>query len=118
MNYSSSATVTVSAGHSPDANEWCGSQPHGHRYTITVTWDREGFPATDHAVWVLTRTKLLDLGLELKNRDLGKMLGASVPNVFGVASFVMDRMSPTVPVIKVEVREDDDPVAIIERARE
>ncbi len=118
MNYSSSATVTFSAGHLLDANAWCGSQQHGHRYTVTVAWDREGFPATDHAVWIGTREKLLNLALELKDRDLGKMLGANVPNVFGVASFFMERLSINVPVTKVEVREDDDPVAIIERPSE
>lgn len=116
MKYSSEATVRFSAGHTPDANEWCGSHTHGHRYKVTVTFDREGYPSTDHAVWIGTRTKLLDLALELKNRDLGKLLGPNVPNVFGVASFFMERLSINVPVTRVEVREDDDPVAIIERS--
>lgn len=115
MRYSSQATIRFSAGHKPDANEWCGSHAHGHRYVVTITFDREGYPATDHAVWILTRTKLLELAMELKNRELDKMLGAAVPNVFGVASFFMERLAITVPVTRVEVREDDDPVAIIDR---
>lgn len=115
MNYLSQATVMISAGHTLEANAWCGSHEHGHRYTITVTWTREGYPATDHAVWILTREKILTLAMELKNRELNKMLGPTVPNVYGVASFFMERLSINVPVTRVEVREDDDPIAIIER---
>lgn len=115
MKYASQATLKFSAGHSPDANAWCGSHPHGHRYTVTITFDREGFPATDHAVWVGVRQKFLDLILELKDRELEKMLGAQVPNVFGVASFFMERLAINVPVTRVKVSEDDGPVAIIER---
>lgn len=116
MRYSSEASVTISAGHTPDANEWCGAHHHGHRYTVTVTFDREGYPATDHAAWVPVRTKLLDLAMELKNRSLNDMLGAQVPNVFGVASFFMERLAINVPVTQVKVSEDDGPVAIIERS--
>jgi 6-pyruvoyl-tetrahydropterin synthase len=115
MKYSSQATIRFSAGHTPKANEWCGPHTHGHRYTVTVTWEREGYPSTDHVVWVITRQKVLDLALEIKDRDLGKMLGATVPNVFGVASFFMERLTINVPVTRVEVREDDGPIAIIER---
>jgi len=82
---------------------------------VTVTWEREGFPATDLAEWAAHRERVLDLALELKHRDLAKMLGAQVPNVFGVASFFMERLSLNVNVIRVEARQDDDPVAIIDR---
>lgn len=114
MQYSSSATVQISAGHK-EPNEWCGDKHHGHQYTIVVTWDREGFPATDLTEWSLVRAKVLALGMELKHRDLNDMLGAATPNVFGVASFFMERLAINVPVTRVEVREDSDPVAIIER---
>lgn len=113
MKYSSSATVTFGAGHAMP-NEWCGDKPHGHQYRVTATWQNEGFPATDLLLWTVTRQKVLDLALELKNRQLDKMLGPAVPNVYGVASFFMERLSLHAPIIRIEVREDDDPVAIIE----
>jgi 6-pyruvoyl-tetrahydropterin synthase len=115
VRYSSSATIWFSAGHTPEPNAWCGDKPHGHRYTVNVTWDREGYPTTDHAAWIEARQMILMLCLELKDRDLNKMLGAQVPNVFGVAAFFMERLSINIPVTKVKVREDDGPVAIIER---
>jgi len=114
MRYYSSATVQFGAGHA-QPNEWCGDKPHGHRYTVTATWEREGFPATDLAEWVLIRTRLLALAVELKNRQLDKMLGSAVPNVYGVASFFMERLAINAPITRIEVREDDDPVATIER---
>lgn len=115
MKTSSSATVTFGAGHSLKDSEWCGDKPHGHRYTVMVTWEREGFPTADLAEWEVNRQRVLDLALELKNRELNKMLGAAVPNVFGVASFFMERLALNMPVVKVEVHEDSDPVAFIER---
>lgn len=115
MNYRSSATTWFSAGHTLEANGWCGDKQHGHRYTVTVTFDREGYPTTDHAAWCEGRQKVLDLVMELKDRDLNKMLGAQVPNVFGVAAFVMERLAINLSVTRVEVREDDGPCAIIER---
>lgn len=115
MNYLSQTTIRFPAGHTLDTNEWCGIHPHGHRYTVIVTFVREGFPVTDHDDWIRVREKTLSLALELKDRDLGKMIGAQVPNVFGVASFFMDRLAINVPVTRIEVHQDDDPVAIIER---
>jgi len=114
MKYGSQASVAFGAGHH-HPNGWCGDHPHGHRYTVTVTWQREGYPETDHDEWVLVRQRILDLALELKNRELDKMLLPTVPNVFGMASFFMERLSINVPVTRVEVREDDDPVATIDR---
>ena len=114
MRYYSSATVRFGAGHALP-NEWCGDKPHGHQYTVTVSWEREGFAATDLIQWIDIRQKSLDLALELKNRQLDKMLGSAVPNVYGVASFFMERLAINAPVTRIEVREDDDPVATIER---
>jgi 6-pyruvoyl-tetrahydropterin synthase len=115
MRYIASASVSFGAGHSLGLESWCGIHAHGHSYQVTVSWIREGFAATDLDAWMLNRQRLLDLALELKNRDLAKMLGAQVPNVFGVASFFMERLSLNINVTRVEVREDNDPVAIIER---
>lgn len=115
MRYLSSARIRIPAGHALDIASRCGPEAHGHLYTVEVTWVREGFPNTDLDNWVLVREKVLDLGMELKNRSLNKMLGAQVPNAYGVASFFMERLSIHVPVIKVEVREDGDLGAVIER---
>jgi len=115
MIYSSQATVRFGAGHQ-EPNDWCGVKHHGHQYEVTVVWDREGFPVTDLDQWAVNRAKILDLAFELRNRDLNDMLGAATPNVFGVASFFMERLAINVPVTRVEVREDSDPVAIIERS--
>lgn len=114
MRYYSSATVKFGAGHA-SPNEWCGDKPHGHRYTVTATWEREGFPATDLAEWTHVQQKLVALEAELRNRQLDKMLGSAVPNVFGVASFFMERLALNAPITRIEVREDDDPTAVIER---
>lgn len=114
MRTLSRANVHFSAGHNLEANAWCGSHQHGHRYEVVVTWEREGYPATDHAVWQRVRQNILDLALELKDRDLNKMLGAQVPNVFGIAAFFMERLTINVPVTRVEVIEQDGPEAIIE----
>lgn len=102
------------AGHTNDS-EWCGEKPHGHEYVVTVTWEREGFPKTDLEQWTRYRDAVLQLALELKNRDLGVQLGPQEPNVFGVAAFFMDRLAIIVPVTKVEVHESDGPIAIIDR---
>lgn len=116
MNYSSTCRIKIPAGHTLEADSRCGAEQHGHLYTIDVTWEREGFPNTDLMDWMLVREKVLALGMELRNRQLNKMLGAQVPNVYGVASFFMERLAMTVPVTKVEAREDDDISAIIERS--
>jgi hypothetical protein len=110
------AVLSFPAGHQ-NANSWCGEHAHGHWYTVICTWDREGFAATDLETWVLYRKKALDLTLELKDRDLTKMLGPQVPNAFGVATFFMERLAIASPIRTVEVHEDDThgPVAVIER---
>lgn len=92
----------------------CGDKDHGHRYAVTVTWRREGYPATDLEQWMIDAGKVLDLRAELHLRSLNKMLGAAEPNVFGVASFFMERLALNTQVIKVEVHESDGPSAIIE----
>jgi len=115
MRYAFTATVTFGAGHHLPADSWCGDKQHGHQYEVRVTMNREGYPDKDLIEWSRARASLLELALELKNRDLTKMLGAQVPNVFGVAAFFMERLSINFPVTRVEVREDSDPVAIIER---
>ena len=102
------------AGHTVD-NELCGSKPHGHRYEVTATWAREGFPKTDLEFWWADAQRLDALRKELSNRDLNTMLGAQEPNVFGVASFFMERLAIATNVIKVEVHESDGPSAVIER---
>ena len=102
------------AGHTVD-NEHCGDKPHGHRYTVTALWAREGFPSADIERWWQYSRKLDELRKELSRRDLNKMLGAQEPNVFGVASFFMERLSLTTNVIEVEVHESDGPSAVIER---
>lgn len=114
MIYLSQATVRFGAGHKVD-NPWCGGKAHGHEYTVSVIWAREGFSGTDLDAWAIDRERVLELALELKNRGLNDMLGAQVPNVFGVASFFMERLAINLNVTRVEVREDRDPVAIIER---
>ena len=114
MRYTDSATVRFGAGHKVD-NAWCGDKPHGHQYKVTATFSREGFQETDGEQWERHRAVLLSLAMELKNRDLGQMLGAKAPNVYGIASFFMDRLAMVTNPVKVEVREDSDPTAIIER---
>lgn len=114
MNYRTRSTVFFDAGHTVN-NEVCGDKPHGHRYTVTVTWAREGYPATDLELWWTDARKLEDLRKELNHRELNRMLGASEPNVFGVAGFFMERLAAVSNVIKVEVNESDGPTAIVER---
>ena len=113
MIYRTRSTVYFDAGHTVDDYQ-CGDKPHGHRYEVTVTWTREGYPATDLDEWALSAKRLEDLRDELNKRDLNKMLGAAVPNVFGVASFFMERLRINTPVVKVEAHESDGPSAIIE----
>ena len=114
MRYTSSATVRFGAGHTI-GGDWCGDKPHGHQYIVTATFARQGFPETDIPEWIRCRSVLLSLAMELKNRELDKMLGPKHPSVFGVASFFMDRLSLITNVVKVEASEDGDPTAIIER---
>jgi 6-pyruvoyl-tetrahydropterin synthase len=109
VKYLSSATVTFGAGHQI---EGCDG---GHQYTVTVTFSREGFHEADMVEWKLYHAKVFLLSDELKDRSLNKMLGSKYPNVFGIAAFFMERLTILMPVTKVEVREDSDPVAIIER---
>ena len=113
MIYKSRSTVSFDAGHTVD-NYQCGDKPHGHRYTVTATWAREGYPATDLDEWGLFAKHLEDLRDELRHRDLNKMLGAQEPNVFGVASFFTERLAHVTTLLKVEVHESDGPTAILE----
>lgn len=113
MIYKTRSTVSFDAGHTLN-NYQCGDKPHGHRYTVTVTFEREGFPATDLDEWSRCAAHVEDLRDELRKRDLNKMLGAAVPNVFGVASFFMERLAIVTPVIEVEVHESDGPTAVLE----
>lgn len=105
--------MAFDAGHTLD-NYQCGDKPHGHRYEVTVTWTREGYPVTDLDEWSRDAKHLEDLRDELRRRDLNKMLGAAEPNVFGVASFFMERLAIVTPVTQVEVHESDGPTALIE----
>lgn len=119
MNYHMSATLGFAAGHQVD-DEWCGPHQHGHLFEVTCTWGREGFASTDLELWTVYRGKMLDLVQELKDRDLNKMLGAQVPNVFGVAAFFVERLAILTPLVVVEVKLDDTyhgPVARIERGQ-
>lgn len=115
MIYKSRSTVYFNAGHTVDDFQ-CGDKPHGHRYEVTVTFLREGYPATDLAEWSDAAGKVEDLRDELNKRDLNQMLGAAIPNAFGVAAFFMDRLAINLPITKVEVHESDGPIAIIERS--
>lgn len=99
MNYSSAYSVWFDAG---------------HRYKVTITWEREGYGETDQVDWGLVVRKIDALAAELRDRELAKMLGPHHPSAYGIASFFMDRLKINVPVIKVEVHESDGPVAIIE----
>jgi 6-pyruvoyl-tetrahydropterin synthase len=115
------ATLSFSAGHQlkvkKDEVSPCGDKMHGHHWTVEFTWTREGYPTTDAVAYLLDRAKALDLVLELKNRNLNDMLGAQVPNVFGLASFFMERLMIMSPIAMVEVHEDypSGPTAYIER---
>ena len=83
---------------------------------MLTTFVREGYANKDLTDWTRQRQRVLALVLELRNRNLNAMLGAQVPNVFGVASFFMERLVINEPVSRIEVREDvNGPVAIIER---
>lgn len=117
MKYTSTVVLSFGAGHKLEIGDHlCGAHNHGHLYAIEVTFDREGYPDKDLVDWTRQRSKTLDLVMELKNRELNKMLGAQVPNVFGVASFFMERLAINEPVNRVEVYEDSNgPVARIER---
>lgn len=112
MKLLAQASATFSAGHTVD-DEWCGPKPHGHGYTVTVTWDRSEHPS-DMDEWARIRTLVLDTAMELRHRDLNAQLGAAYPNVYGVAGFFMERLRINVPVEKVEVQQDDGPCAILE----
>jgi len=87
----------------------------GHRYTVDITWDREGLTEADltqfDAAVELTRA----LRFELANRSLEKMLGPHHPSPYGIASFFLERLKLNLPVTEVRVHESDsDVVAIIE----
>lgn len=99
MNYSSAYSVWFDAG---------------HRYKVTVEWEREGFAETDEADWGRVARLIDALANELRNRDLPKMLGPHHPSAYGIASFFMDRLKINVNVTRVEVHESDGPSAIIE----
>jgi hypothetical protein len=90
MQYSSGYTTSFDAG---------------HRYTVTVLWERDGAAGTDIETWYINRQKVDDLVYELADRDLAKMLGPHHPSAFGIASFFMERLSINLPVKKVEVHE-------------
>lgn len=90
----------------------------GHRYTVIVTFEREGYAETDRDEWERIVPLVDALASELRNRQLDKMLGAHHPSVYGVAAFFMDRLALNAPVIEVEVRESDGPSAIIARPPE
>lgn len=113
MIYKTRSTVYFSAGHTVDDYQ-CGDKPHGHSYEVTVTWAREGYPSTDLDEWSRCAKELDDLRAELHHRDLNKMLGAAYPNVFGVATFFMERLAIVTPVTQVEVHESDGPAAVLE----
>jgi hypothetical protein len=86
----------------------------GHRYTVDITWEREGSPDGDVAAWQRDGEQIDALRFELANRPLEKMLGPRHPSAFGVAAFFMDRLKINVPVTEVRVHESDsDIVAII-----
>jgi len=104
MQYSSGYTVRFDAG---------------HRYTVTVTWTREGFPETDLEAFTLGKTRVDALTRELANRDLIKMLGSYHPSCYGIASFFMDRLAINMPVQRVEVHESDSDIrATVEASAE
>jgi 6-pyruvoyl-tetrahydropterin synthase len=113
VNYSSRATVMFGAGHPP--NGFCGPHAHGHRYRVTVTWKREGAQTKDLDDFEAARARIVDLAYEVTNRDLAKMLGPMAPNVYGLAAFFMERLSLHLDVTQVEVTEDDNPTAVIDR---
>ena len=87
----------------------------GHRYTLTVTWEREGFPAdVDQKQAGELVSVIQSLRYELANRELAKMLGPHHPSVWGVAAFFMERLKIHGTIEEVRVHESDsDLVAII-----
>lgn len=115
VNYSTQVILSFPAGHHlHDPAGPCGDRPHGHHYRVIVTLSREGYAQTDLDEYARAREVVLSLVKELRNRSLNDMLGAQEPNVYGLASFFMERLAINVPVIGVEVHEDDTgPRAVI-----
>lgn len=85
----------------------------GHRYTVDITWEREGSPSGDGEAWQKAVVQIDSLAAELRNRDLPKMLGPHHPSAFGIAAFFMERLRLNVPVTEVRVHESDGPTACI-----
>lgn len=87
----------------------------GHRYTVSVTWDREGAAGLDLDAFRHAQVKIEALAFELADRSLPKMLGPHHPSAFGIASFFMERLAINLKVTKVEVHESGSDIrAIIE----
>ena len=91
----------------------------GHRYTVTVTWEREGWPDKSIEDFFLVKKKVDDLVYELADRDLTKMLGPHHPSAYGIVTFFMERLSINVPVKRVEVHESSTDIrAVVEASGE
>ncbi len=99
------STVTLmtgfSASHTP---VWfdCSDRGHGHRWDVEVEIEfdpQEPFIENPADL-------VLDLGIELDERDLNDMLAPHRPDSYGVAAFFLERVNAKFKVQEVRVCQD------------
>lgn len=84
------ASVEFDAGHLSNDLDTCSVSHHGHRWTVTAT--------TEHiADLAPLRDQLLQIGDELRHRDLQKMLPGVDPTPAGLATYIRERLNLLAP---------------------
>lgn len=104
MIYAQSVELSFDAGHTVPGERRCET-PHGHHWVCVVTVKSDGMPAKQTDLNKL-RDELDQIGRELSNRDLNKMLPGTIPNTLGVANYLWDRLAIGLPLVEVRVTAD------------